>query len=151
MDRQVAARLARMGIREPDPDSQLHHDLIEAFTELGNAPVDVLTIRLMWCYHAEHDRQVTEYAIAKTEYDRTHGAGVIRYRAQGERSAEVAGMKADAEDAGVYMAHLRYRKAEQMIVSAKKALDILHAQLGAWQTNQADARAADSFTAREGV
>lgn len=146
----VAARLRALGIAEPDPDSPLHQSLVEAFTELGNAPEDKLVIRLLWCYHAEHDRQVRRFGLAKTEYERVRGAGVIRYRLQGERSAEVAGMRAEAEDAGVHAAALEYRVAERMIDSAKQAQQILHAQLRAWSTNQADARAADSFLAREG-
>ena len=145
---QVKQRLAGLGITNPDPESQLHLDLIDVFTRLGSAPLDMVTIALMWCYHAEHDRQVDSFSRAKTEYERVRGAGVIRYRMQGERSAEVAGMKAEAEDPGVYEAALEYRKADHMLVSAKKALDILHAQLNAWQTNQADARKADEFIAR---
>lgn len=145
----VVSRLRELGIHTVDPDSQLHADLVDVFTRLGNAPEDVVVNALLWCYHAEHDRQVVVFATAKTEYERVRGAGVIRYRVQGERSAEVAGMKAESEDPGVHLAAVEYRKAERMIDSAKQAQNILHARLRAWQTNQANDRQADAFIAKE--
>lgn len=144
---QVRSQLAMLGIRNPDPESELHQNLVDTFTRLGEMDVDVLYPALMWCYHAEHERQVALYASSKTEYERVLGAGVIRYRMQGEKSAEVAKMKAESQDEGVYQTHLEYRKAEHGITAAKLGIQILRDQLSAWQTRQANARKADEIAA----
>lgn len=139
-------RLATMGIRY-DESSLLHRDLASAVERVGNQDISVRNIALLWCYQAELERQIVAYGRAKTEYDRVLGAGVVRYRAQGEKSAEVAKMRAESEDNGVYTAVLTYRVAEGMIAAAKRAMDILFAELEGWRTKQANERAADKFQA----
>jgi hypothetical protein len=109
-----------------------------------------LTIARMWVYQRDLEYWGNLYAEAKTEYGRTYGRAVVKARMDGEKSAEVAGHKAEQQD-DVFTAHLNYRRAEQMVTADREALKILHAQLDEWRTNQANEREANRFSAREGT
>ena len=106
-----------------------------------------LIIRKMWIYHHDLEYQSWRFTAAKTDHGRLFARIVVQMRAEGEKSAEVAGRVADMDQA-VHDAHLAYRLAEQMVVADKEALKILHAELETWRTHRADERAADQFQAR---
>lgn len=145
----VRERLRDLRITEPNPEVPLHVDIMDTLMRLDGAPHDVQLIALMWCYEQEEERQAEEYATAKTEYDRTLAIAVVRFRSQGEKSGEVAAHKAHAMDDEIVVTwHLRYRVAEQLIMAARNAQRILHADLSRWQTRQANERARDQFSAR---
>lgn len=146
MQERIIQQLRAMGITY-DSEIRLHNDLADALERTGHLDVSVRNIGLLWAYQAELQRQIEAAAKARVEYDRVLGAGVIRYRTQGEKSAEVARMRAEADDLGVYEAALAYRVAEQMIAACKRAMDILFAELEGWRTKQANERAADKFQA----
>ena len=111
-------------------------------------PMDRVIAR-MWAYHHDLELRAHEYAVRKTEYERLKGAVVLTSRANGERSAEVATMRAEQDD-NVYAAHVDYRSAEQLLTADREALRILHATLDKMRTEAGDARAADTFTASHG-
>lgn len=144
----VVAALRELKVSNPNPANRLHADLVETFQRLRGEPGDVVTIALQWCYQAEMERQGAKFATRKTEYDRALGRAIVKYRTEGERSAEVASHRAHAENDDVYQAHLDYRLAEQMLAAAKSGLGILSGRLSTWQTNQAAQRSADAFIAR---
>lgn len=104
----------------------------------------------MWCWHDELSYQAITFANAKTYHGREVSKVVIKLRAEGERSAEVARESADNED-HIYNAHVAYRTAEQLIVGCREALKILHAELDKIRTDRADQRAADLQSARTGT
>jgi hypothetical protein len=107
-------------------------------------------IAKMWCYQYDLEVQMRMFAEWKTEYERLRARIVITKRQEGEKSADVAEAHAHL-DGEAAQAHLNYRMAEQMISADKAALAVLHAELDAWQTQQADSRAADKFSAKEQV
>lgn len=127
-----------------DRDAQL------AALKNSNMSTANLILSRMWIYQRDLEYQMQIFAQRKTEHGRMVGRHVIRARMDGERSADVATMKAEQED-DVYAAHLAYRVAEQMITADKEALKILHAQLDQLRTEAADRRAADQFQARTQV
>ena len=106
-----------------------------------------LIIARMWIYQRDLEYWGHLFADAKTEYGRLFGRAVVQERLKGEKSAEVAGHKAEQLDE-VYIAHLNYRKAEQMVTANQSALKILHGELEEWRTQQANARAENQWQAR---
>jgi hypothetical protein len=106
-----------------------------------------LCLSRMWIYQRDLEYQMHLYANRKSEHGRLLGRKVIEARMAGEKSADVAAMKAEQDDE-VFNAHLAYRVAEQMITADKEALRILHSQLDQLRTEAADRRAADQFQAR---
>lgn len=120
-----------------------------ALRELSQRHLDGsnLIIAKMWVYHRDLEKQAWIYSDAKTEFGRRYARVLIAARMEGEKSADAAGKIADM-DPDVHKAHLAYRLAEQMVAANKEALKILHAELEAFRTKAADARAADSFLAR---
>lgn len=113
----------------------------------SNLPEEAKIIKKMFIVHFDLEHQGRVYASAKTEHGRLYARIVVQMRAEGEKSAEVAGRVADMDEA-VHNAHLAYRLAEQMVSADKEMLKILHAELEAWRTRKADERAADTFQAR---
>lgn len=107
-----------------------------------------LIIAKMWIYQRDLEFWGDIYAVDKTDYGRALGKHIVAERVKGERSAEVAGHKAEQLEE-VYAHHLAYRRAEQMVVANKEALKILNGQLEEWRTKQANERAANQFMARE--
>lgn len=112
-------------------------------------------IALMHAYHTDMVAQAKTFADAKAEHDRLKAIHTMnkRYGRDGmapEKSGEMATVYAEAQDDVAEM-DLRYRLAEQLIAADKSKLAILHAELEKWRTEQANDRAADSFTARQGV
>ena len=112
-------------------------------------------IAMMYAYHSDLERQAEIYAGEKSEYERLKAVHTMdkRYGRNGldpEKSGEMATVYAESQD-DVYTAGLNYRLAEQMIAADKAKLQILHAELEKWRTEQANERAADAFTARNGV
>ena len=123
------------------------NDRLKAIMQDGNLSGPNRIISKMWVYQYDLEVQMRLYADWKTEYERLKARIVITKRQDGEKSADVAQAHADVDEAASN-AHLNYRMAEQMISADKEALKVLHAELDAWQTKQADERAADRFTAR---
>lgn len=111
-------------------------------------PMDKVIGR-MWAYHRDLELRAHEYALRKSHYERLKGASVLKARAKGERSADVATMGAIQED-DVFGALVAYRAAEQLRDADKEALRILHATLDKMRTEAADSRAADKFLASNG-
>lgn len=146
----VRARLRDLGITDPDPSIELHRNLADTISRLGNAPYDSYLIGLMWCFHSELTRAGRASAAAEAEHDRTLGAGVIRYRMRGEKSAEVAKMRAESEDTGVYLSKLEKLRTAQEVHLAREGLRILQADLDRWRTNEARRRQEDEWAARSG-
>ena len=112
-------------------------------------------IAMMHTYNNDLEIQGAEFARWKAEHDRLHAIHTVnkRYGRDGlapEKSGEMCTTYADSQD-DVAAADLRYRLAEQMVAADKSKLSILHAELEKWRTEQANERAADSFTARTGV
>lgn len=107
-------------------------------------------IAAMWVWHREMKLAGADYATGKTEAERMLGRAVVRYRTEGERSADVAEKRAMAEDDQVYFARLKYRTAEQREKAARAALDVLQAELDNLRTQAADARAENMFMTRRG-
>lgn len=103
----------------------------------------------MWVFHRELVEAGRDYAEQKTQHDRVLARVTVQERAAGEKSAEVAQMKAIAENDDVYRARLLYRAAEQRVVAAREGLRILHAEQDDLRTQAADLRAADTFHAQE--
>lgn len=106
-----------------------------------------LIIARMWVYHHDLEWRMQVYSDAKTEYDRRLSRVVVQMRNEGEKNYDVCKHVAHMDDE-VHNAHLAYRLAEQMVSADKEALRILHAQLEAYRTEQANQRAADQFQAR---
>jgi hypothetical protein len=113
----------------------------------GDLPEHQKIIKRMHVFWFDMQKQMQEYAHKKTEFDRLRSRIIVQMRQEGEKSYDVCSNVADMDQA-VHDAHLAYRLAEQLIAADKSALQICHAELDAWQTGQADARAADSFQAR---
>jgi hypothetical protein len=112
-------------------------------------------IALMHTYNTDLEIQGADFAKAKAEHDRLKAIHTInkRYGRDGlapEKSGEMCSLYAESQD-DVAEADLRYRLAEQMVAADKSKLNILHAELEKWRTEQANERAADSFTARTGT
>lgn len=112
-------------------------------------------IALMHAYNTDLEIQGATFAEAKAEHDRLKAIHTInkRYGRDGlapEKSGEMCTTYAESQD-DVAAADLRYRLAEQMVAADKSKLSILHAELEKWRTEQANDRAADSFTARTGT
>jgi hypothetical protein len=110
-----------------------------------------LIIAKMWIYHRDLEFQAWKYANAKTYYERTKATlmtSMMVPDGEGKKlSAAAAEQFADA-DPDLWKAALGYRLAEQMTSANKEALKILHGELDAFRTKQADERAADSFLTR---
>jgi hypothetical protein len=113
-----------------------------------------LIIARMWIYHRDLEFQVDVYARAKTYYERTKATlmtSLMVPDGEGKKlSAAAAEQFADA-DPDVWKAALAYRLAEQLASANKEALKILHGELDAFRTKQADERAADQFQTRTGT
>jgi hypothetical protein len=109
-----------------------------------------LIIARMWIYQRDLEYWGNLYAEAKTNYGRMFGRAFAKARVEGAKSADDATHKAEDQDE-VFMAHLNYRRAEQMVTANREALKILHGQLDEWRTNQANERAANQFLTREGI
>lgn len=113
-----------------------------------------LIIAKMWIFHRDLEFQAWKYANAKTHYERTKATlmtSMMVPDGEGKKlSAAAAEQFADA-DPDVWKSALAYRLAEQMTSANKEALKILHGELDAFRTKQADERAADQFQARQGV
>lgn len=112
-------------------------------------------IAQMHTYNTDLRLQGERFAKAKSEHDRLKAKHTInkRYGLSGqtaEKSGDMCGVYADAQDE-VAALDLEYRLAEQMVAADKSKLGILQAELEKWRTEQANDRAADSFTARTGV
>lgn len=112
-------------------------------------------IAMMHAYHADLVQQARIFAEAKSEHDRRKAVATMnkRYGREGleaEKSGEMCATYAESLD-DVYAADVAYRLAEQMVSADKAKLQILHAELEKWRTEQANDRAADAFTARTGT
>jgi hypothetical protein len=120
----------------------------------GNLSGSNLIIARMWIYHRDLEFQVDVYARAKTYYERTKATlmtSLMVPDGEGKKlSAAAAEQFADA-DPDVWKAALAYRLAEQLASANKEALKILHGELDAFRTKQADERAADQFQTRTGT
>lgn len=110
---------------------------------------------MMYAYHSDMERQASIYATEKAEHDRLKAVHTMkkRYGQDGltpDKSGEMCAVYADSLD-DVATSDMNYRLAEQMVAADKAKLQILHAELEKWRTEQANERAADTFTARTGT
>lgn len=144
---QVAGVLRRFGIRSIDLQLPLHQDLVDAVRRVWGAQEGTLNVALSWCWQAELARQSERRARAESEYQRTLGRAIVRYRARGEKSADVAAKRAEAEDDNVIASHLEFRVAEALANSARAALRILEMSNDNYRSAVATQRAQDRFHA----
>lgn len=146
---QVAGVLRRYGIRDVDLAVPLHQDLVDAVARIGPGNEGALNVALSWCWQAELGRQGERRARAESEYQRAFGKAVVRYRARGEKSADVAAKRAEAEDDTVMAAHLEFRVAERLEQAARAALRILEMANDNYRSRVASERAQDRFHAQD--
>ena len=123
---------------------------LQAVTQRGLDGSNLIIAR-MWVYHRDLEFQSWKYSEAKTYSVRMKATLMTSLMAgtNGEKglSAAAAEQNADA-DPEVWKSALDYRLAEQMITADREALRILHGELDAYRTKQADERAADQFLTR---
>lgn len=110
-----------------------------------------MVIAQMWIYQRDLEIQGNLYAGWKATHDKRKAIHVMKKRYEaGEKSGEMCQIYADSQD-DVFEADLAYRQAEQMVAADKSMLQILHAELEKWRTEQANERAADDLHRRTGV
>jgi hypothetical protein len=126
----------------------LREDIEAIRKRTANMSRDKQVIALMWAYARDLRRQCTAYANAKSDYQHKRSRMVVELQGTRKISATAAEHEAEA-DQEIYEAHLAYRLAEQLIVSDRATLNVLHAELDSIRTDRADARKADEFMARE--
>lgn len=142
----VLVSLRSIGLMNPDPDDELHVELVNAVIDLGPAAAqgNVLTAmrwRINW---AQKDAGMV-FAKAKVDYEHQIASvttkAIAEGAAKGERvSVAFAGKLAEVE---AYEAKLRYLIAEKREQSLRKMLDTIETQVDVWRTGRADERAAD--------
>lgn len=94
-----------------------------------------------WAWCMEFRAAAFEEVRARTEFEREEGTIVFRLRQQGERSADVARMRALAEYDDLFVAKLGYRFAEARKIAADKNMRRLSAMLDDLRTQEANNRA----------
>lgn len=146
LDPSLSKELERIGVFSPEPENQLHRRLVDALVRTrGDSRGEQLTA-LQWVLNWDLQEQGIEFSRAKTDYERIRAKLIVKFRDAGEKSGEMAGMRADATDE-VYLAHLRYRLAEQTERLARKRLDTISNEIDVWRSLNADRRKADAFHA----
>lgn len=97
-------------------------------------------LRAWWAWAAEYQYASLEASRAKSEFERLEAGEVVRFRVRGEKSAEVAKMRALLVD-NVWQAQLGYRLAESRVAAADKHMRRLSAMLDDLRTQEANNRA----------
>lgn len=118
--------------------------------ERGFSKQDMCIAR-MYVIEKDLEIQAQRYAWWKAEHDRRKARHTMDRRyTHNEKSGEMAATWADAQD-DVHEANLAYRTAEQLVSADKALLQILHAELEKWRTEQANQRIADDQHRRIGT
>jgi hypothetical protein len=99
-----------------------------------------------WAWCNEYQAARVEEVRAHSDFERKEGAIVFRLRSHGEKSAEVARMRAVAEYDDVFAAKLAYRLAEARKDVADKHMRRLSAMLDDLRTQEANKRAMHAHT-----
>lgn len=142
------APLREIGLVNPDPDNELHRELVEAVWRLGAGALHGRYITAMRAVFAWQLRDAGEgYAAAKARYEHLFA----RRKSELMVAEGFSGVKAEAvaeADDEVYQARLELLVAESKVSSMRKFLDLCESVTDVWRTSRADERAADSAHAQ---
>lgn len=150
VDEQIAAALRNIGITHPDSEYPLHRRLVDALVRTRNESWGDQLVAMRWEFGWEHEHAGTEFATAKTDYEKHVAAEKFRLTNSEGMSVAKAVIAVDASDEANEM-KLAFRLAEQRERSMRNFLYTIQAALDNWRTGQANTRAGDAYHGRSGT
>lgn len=147
LDADIAARLAEIGLHQPDPENPLHRRLVAALTRTRGATWGNQLVALKFEFNWEQLEAGRVFARSKVDYEHFIDKETVRLRATPDERGKVP-TRAEAEQIArasdrAYELQLQFLLAEKREQGMRKMLDTLSSALENHRTDRADQRAAD--------
>lgn len=151
LENDVLETLKNIGLHNPDPADPLHKRLVQAVRRTRGGNPGVTLVAMKFEFNWELVEAGKEFAKLKTEYEHFLDRETIKTIAQDPSTSRALAEQMARSTDEAYELHLKYRLAEKREQAMRKFLDTLDNSVEVWRSENANQRAADSFTAREGI